>query len=154
MAPTPQAQLGRDDRTGGYPQFPPGRYGRRRDPARQRRQRWLTWVAGSLVVVLGVAIAVKLYLQYTDPLYEVRNLAISEHTETGVTVDFDVRVPAGEGATCTVRGHTFEGRRVGSAEVDVPPGGPGVTSLHVTYRLQTSARAMTGEVPGCGPWRG
>lgn len=133
--------------------FPAGRYGRRRDPSHQRRQRVLTWIAGALVVVAGVAIAVKMYRQYASPPYEVLNLAISDHTDTGVTVDFDVRVPAGAGATCTVRGHTFEGRRVGQAEVDVPPGEPDDTLLHVTYRLVTTERAMTGEVPGCGPRR-
>jgi hypothetical protein len=133
--------------------FPEGRYGRRRDPAHQRRQRRLAWVAGALVVVLGVAIAVKLYRQYANPPYEVLNLTVSNLDDTGVTVDFDVRVPPGEGATCTVRGHTFDHRRVGYAEVDVPPGDPGVTLLHVTYRLATTARPMTGEVPGCGPRR-
>jgi hypothetical protein len=134
--------------------FPEGRYGWRRDPSRQRRRRWLTWVAGALVILLGVAIAVKLYRQYASPPYEVLNLHTADLTDTGVTVNFDVRVPAGEGATCTVRGRTFEGRPVGSAEVDVPPGGPGDTMRHVTYRLVTTERPMTGEVPGCGPRRG
>mgnify|MGYP002620424331 CR=1 FL=1 len=106
-----------------------------------------------MVIVLGLAIAVKLYSQYAEPPYEVLNLTISDLNDTGVTVDFDVRVPPGEGATCTVRGHSFDRRRVGYAEVDVPPGGPDVTLLHVTYRLTTTARPVTGEVPGCGPRR-
>ena len=153
MAPTHQAGSG-ERASRPYGQFPEGRYGRRRDPAYQRRRRWLTWLAGSLVIVLAVGISVKLYRQYASPPYEVLNLAISDLTETGVTVDFDVRVPAGEGATCTVRGHTFERQPVGNAEVDVPPTGPGVTVIHVTYRLATTSRPMTGEVPGCGPRRG
>jgi hypothetical protein len=133
--------------------FPEGRYGRRRDPAYQRRQRRLMWVAGALVIVLGFAIAVKLYRQYAAPPYEVLNLTVSDIDDTGVTVDFDVRVPPGEGATCTVRGHSYDRRRVGYAEIDVPPGGPDATLLHVTYRLATTARPVTGEVPGCGPRR-
>jgi hypothetical protein len=154
MAATDQAGASTAQGPAGAPlRFPEGRYGRRRDPAYQRRARRFTWVAGALVVLLGVAIAVKLYRQYAQPPYEVLNLVSTDLDDTGVTVDFDVRVPAGEGATCTVRGHSFDRRRVGEAQVDVPPGGPEVTQLHVTYRLETTARPVTGEVPGCGPRR-
>ena len=41
--------------------FPPGRYGRRRDPAHLRRRRWLTFALATLVAAAGLAIAVKLY---------------------------------------------------------------------------------------------
>jgi hypothetical protein len=131
--------------------FPAGRYGRRRDPVRVRRRRWLTIAVGSLVLAAGVAIAVKLYAQYAHPPYEVTNLDVIDLTDQGVTVSFDVRVPAGEGATCTVEGHTRNGVSVGQVDVDVPPAGPGATTIHVTYHLATSARPVTGEVPGCGP---
>jgi hypothetical protein len=140
MTPTPQAVA-----------FPPGRYGWRRDPTRQRRRRWVTWAVGALVAVAGLTIATKLYLQYANPAYEVSNLNVTDLTDDHVTVTFDVRVPAGEGATCTVRGHTRDGAPVGQARVDVPPGGPGQTTIRVTYTLATTARPMTGEVPGCGP---
>jgi hypothetical protein len=131
--------------------FPAGRYGRRRDPAYQRRRRWLTWVAGALVALAGLAIAVKLYDQYADPLYAVTNINTTQLTDTGVSVEFDVRVPAGEGASCTVEGHNRDGHLVGSQTFDVPPAGPQATTIHVTYSLATTQRAMTGEVPGCGP---
>jgi hypothetical protein len=131
--------------------FPEGRYGRRRDPAYQRRRRWLSWVAGGLVVLAGMGVAARLYQQYADPLYAVSNINVTDLTDTGVTVDFDVRVPAGEGASCTVQGHTRFGQLVGDATVDVPPAGAGVTSIHVTYSLATTERPVTGEVPGCGP---
>jgi hypothetical protein len=153
MASTEQVRASTGGRAGAPLRFPEGRYGRRRDPAYQRRARWLTWMAGSLVILLSLAIAVKLYRQYAQAPYEVLNLAISDLDDTGVTVDFDVRVPAGEGATCTVRGRSFDHRLLGQAQVDVPPGGPDVTMLHVTYRLVTSERPVTGEVPGCGPRR-
>jgi hypothetical protein len=134
--------------------FPKGRYGRRRDPAYQRRRRWLTWLAGALVVVLGLAIAVKLYEQYAHPVYEVMNLNVTDLRDDGVTVSFDVRVPAGEGASCTVAAHTRDGQLVGQQQLDVPPGGADQTILHVTYALTTTARPVTGEVPGCGPREG
>ena len=131
--------------------FPEGRYGHRRDPAYQRRRRWLTWVAGGLVALAGVAMAGRLYQQYADPLYAVDNLNVTQLSDTGVTVEFDVRVPAGEGASCTVQGHTRFGELVGDATVDVPPTGPDATTVHVTYSLATTQRPVTGEVPGCGP---
>ena len=135
------------------PVFPEGRYGRRRDPAYQRRHRWLTWVAGAVVVGLGLAIAVKLYQQYAQPAYEVMNLDVTDLRDDGVTVTFDVRVPVGEGASCTVRGHTRDGLLVGQAVIEVP-GEAGRTIVHVTYTLATTGRPVTGEVPGCGPPQG
>ena len=131
--------------------FPPGRYGRRRDPAYQRRRRWVTWVAGALVLALGLAIALKLYDQYAHPDYEVMNLNVTEVRDDSVTVAFDVRVPAGGGANCTVQGHTRDGLRVGWERINVPPGASDQTILHVTHTLATTAAPVTGEVPGCGP---
>ena len=131
--------------------FPPNRYGHRRDPVYQRRRRWMSVAAGILVGLAGLAVAVKLYLQYDHPTYEVTITNVTDITDTGMTVSFDVRVPAGEGATCTVEGHTRDGQLVGHAEVDVPPVAPDQTTAHVTYALATTARPVTGEVPGCGP---
>ncbi len=53
------------------PVFPPGRYGRRRDPAYQRRRRWVMYLAAAIVITGTVAIAVKLYRQYTQAPYQV-----------------------------------------------------------------------------------
>jgi Domain of unknown function (DUF4307) len=133
------------------PVFPPGRYGRRRDPVRQRRRRWVTFVLAGLVIAAGVAAAVKLYRQYSTPLYEVTIIQVTDLSDQAVTVTFDVRTPPGQGATCTVRAHTREGERVGEATIEVPPGTPGQNTSRVTYTLVTTKRPMTGEVPGCGP---
>ena len=135
------------------PVFPPGRYGRRRDPVYQRRRRWVTWIIGALVVALGFLIAVKLYRQYAQAPYEVTIVNVRDISDDGVTVTFDVTVPQGGGATCTVQGHTRDGLLVGRAEVDAVPVDAGQTTIRVTYTLQTSQRPVTGEVPGCGPPR-
>jgi hypothetical protein len=135
------------------PLFPPGRYGRRRDPVRLRRRRWLTYLAAALVIAAGVSIAVKLYQQYAQAPYQVTVVSVRDISEHGVTVTFDVITPAGQGATCTVRGHTRDGELVGEAQVDVPPGAAGQTTTQVTYSLVTTKRPVTGEVPGCGPRR-
>jgi hypothetical protein len=133
--------------------FPPGRYGRRRDPVRLRRRRWLMYLLAGVVVAAGVAIAVKLYRQYAQAPYQVSVVGVRDISDHGVTVTFDVTMPAGQGATCTVRGHTRDGELVGEAQVDVPPGGAGQTTTRVTYSLVTTKRPVTGEVPGCGPRR-
>ena len=135
------------------PVFPPGRYGRRRDPAYQRRRRWLMYLAAAIVIAASVGIAVKLYRQYAQAPYLVTIIDVQEPSEHGVTVTFDVTTPPGQGATCTVRAHARDGERVGEAQVDVPPGNPGQTVTRVTYSLVTTKKPVTGEVPGCGPRR-
>jgi hypothetical protein len=135
----------------GPPVFPPGRYGRRRDPAHQRRRRWLLYGLAVLVGVASIGITVKLYRQYSQPLYEVTVIDVVDLSDQGVTVIFDVRTPPGQGATCTVQAHTREGEPVGRATVAVPPAESGQTISRVTYRLTTTKRPVAGEVPGCGP---
>jgi Domain of unknown function (DUF4307) len=135
------------------PVFPPGRYGRRRDPAYQHRRRWVTYLVAAMVIVAGVAIAVKLYRQYAQSPYQVTIIGVQDLSESGVTVTFEVTTPPGQGATCTVRAHTRDGELVGEAQVDVPPGAAGQTVSRVTYSLVTTKKPITGEVPGCGPSR-
>jgi hypothetical protein len=137
--------------TSAAPVFPPGRYGRRRDPARQRRRTWVTWALAGVVVLAGIGIAVKLFRQYTLAPYQVRVVRVTDLNDTGVTVTFEVNKPAGQGAECTVQAHTRDGREVGKAVVAVPATAPDVSQI--TYRLATSQRPVTGEVPGCGPGR-
>ena len=135
------------------PVFPPGRYGRRRDPAYQRRRRWVLYLAAAVVIVGTVAIAVKLYRQYAQAPVPGHDHRRHDLSDRGVTVTFDVTTPPGQGATCTVRAHTRDGELVGEAQVDVPPGAAGQTVIRVTYSLVTTKRPVTGEVPGCGPRR-
>jgi hypothetical protein len=136
------------------PTFPPGRYGHRRDPARQRRRRYLTYVVAVIVAAAGVSIAVKLYRQYALAPYQVQVINVSDLTDRSVTVTFEVTKPAGQPAVCTVVAHTRDGLEVGQAQVDVPAGSPDQTVARVTYTLPTTARPVTGEVPGCGPAAG
>jgi Domain of unknown function (DUF4307) len=133
------------------PTFPPGRYGRRRDPARQRRRRFITFALATLIAAAGVLIAVKLYRQYTVAPYQVTIIGVSDPTDHAVTVTFDVTTPPGGGASCTILAHTREGEEVGRALVSVPAGARGQTVTRVTYTLATTKRPVTGEVPGCGP---
>lgn len=133
------------------PVFPPGRYGRRRATAGQRRHRWVVWLLAGLVAVGGVGIAIKLYDQYAEAPYRARVIRVTELTDTKVTFTFEVVKPAGQGAICTVLAHTRDGLEVGRAEVTLAPGPDERTEI--TYTLPTTQRAVTGEVPGCGPTR-
>jgi hypothetical protein len=150
-APSPEASKASPAPEAGDAPFPAGRYGRRRDPVRQRRRRWVSYALAGLVVIAGAGIAVKLYQQYTLAPYQVRVLNVTNLTDTQVTVLFEVSKPAGQPALCTVQGHTRDGEEVGKAEVPVPAGSPDETTTQVTYTLVTTKRPVTAEVPGCGP---
>ena len=127
-------------------EFPPGRYGRRRDPAFRRRRRVLGAGLLALVVVASSAVAVKLYRQYAEAPYQVRVVNITGVTDTGVTVTFEVRKPPDAGAVCTVLARGRGGVEVGHARVNVPAG-----TTRVTYTLTTVKPPVTADVPGCGP---
>jgi hypothetical protein len=133
------------------PVFPAGRYGHRRDPAALRRRRLVGFALGALTVLVGGLIAVKLYQQYGAPPYQVSNVTTTNLTDTSFTVHFTVSQPAGKPARCTIVGHTRDGREVGRGEVEVPAAAPSDTSSQVTFTLATTARAVVGEVQGCGP---
>jgi uncharacterized protein (DUF58 family) len=66
-----------------------------------------------------------------------------------VEVRFEVhKAPLAE-AVCTVRAREEGGREVGRAEVTVGPRSDERRVSQVTYLLATTARAVSGEVPGC-----
>lgn len=128
----------------GTPVFPPGRYGRRREP--QRHGRLVAALALIAVVAVTVAIAVRLYQQYGDPAYDSRLLRYTGVTDSQIVITFRVNTPPGKGATCAVRARGADGAVVGRAEVPVPAG-----QREVTYRLTTTTRPVTGEVIRCRP---
>ncbi|WP_238015591.1 DUF4307 domain-containing protein [Dactylosporangium sp. AC04546] len=127
--------------------YPPGRYGRRREP--QPRRRWVVACLAALALVAGGAIVWRLYQQYGPQEYEPQVQRFYNVTDEGISVDFVVRKDAGKAATCRVRARSASGEEVGLAEVDVPKGAEPV----VSYRLATSDRPVTVEVPACGPLR-
>jgi hypothetical protein len=127
--------------------YPPGRYGRRREP--RPRRTWLVALAATAAVVAGLLIAVKLFQQYGPQEYEPQVQRFYEISDDGITVEFVVRKDAAKEATCRVRARSASGEEVGLAEVDVAKGAEAL----VTYRLATSDRPVTVEVPACGPRR-
>ncbi|TDB80122.1 MULTISPECIES: DUF4307 domain-containing protein [unclassified Micromonospora] len=132
----------------GTPVFPPGRYGRRREPRRRR-----PLLAGLLVAGLAgvlVLAASQLYTRYGDPNYDAQMITYADLTDTGVRVDFRVTVPAGGSAVCLLRARSHDGAEVGREEVPVSAA-PGERHLVVRHRVPTTARPFIGEVLRCRP---
>ncbi|MER5333062.1 DUF4307 domain-containing protein [Micromonospora sp. NPDC002717] len=132
----------------GAPAFPPGRYGRRREPGRRRP---LLAALLAIAVVAGLSlVTVRLYRQYGDPNYDAQVITYTGITDSQVLVDFRVTVPEGGSAVCLLRARNRDGAEVAREEVTVtaPPGQRQVTAQH---RLVTSARPFIGEVVRCRP---
>jgi hypothetical protein len=99
------------------------------------------------VALTGVAIAWRLFQQYGPQEYEPQVQRFSNVTDDGISVDFVVRKDPDKEATCRVRARSASGAEVGWADVNVPKG----AEAFVTYRLATSERPVTVEVPACRP---
>jgi hypothetical protein len=122
------------------PVFPPGRYGRRREPGRARR---IVPVVVLVLIVLGCLwLAERLYAQYGN-LYQAQVTSVEQVTDTSVTVVFTVQKPDSRPATCRLQAKDASGVEVGYAEVPVTTGG--------THRktMSTTGRTTKVEVLGC-----
>jgi hypothetical protein len=138
----------------GAPVFPPGRYGRRRDPRWRHSHRLQLILVGTAllaVVGIGAATAHALGQQYGPGRpYEATVERFYDITDEQVTVEFSVVVPDGEAAVCAVRARARDGAEVGREEVRVDSE-PQEQRPRVTHTLATSERPVTGEVQRC--WR-
>ncbi|WP_100449065.1 DUF4307 domain-containing protein [Glycomyces xiaoerkulensis] len=124
--------------------YPPGRYGRRREPRRRRPA-----VVAALtvaVVAAGLVAALRLGDLYGGD-YSPRLLAYDTSVPGQVTISFEVYKPAGEGAVCLVRSRDFSGAEIGSAEVPIPADER--TRVETAYTLAVTGDPNTGEVPRC-----
>jgi hypothetical protein len=129
------------------PVFPPGRYGRRRDGKRH--------VVGpiivcALVLVASVLLAVRLYQRYGDTDYDPQIVGWSDVTDTRMTIEFTVRVPAGGSASCVLRALAYDGSEVGRRTVTVTARGDD-TTIDARETVTTTARAAVGEPVRCRP---
>lgn len=125
--------------------FPPGRYGRRRDGRRRILGPALLAV---VIAAASIALAVKLYRQYGDPTYDAQVLRYTGVTDTRITVDFIVRVPAGGSATCLLRARSYDGTEVGRRTVTVTAPAD-ASQVSASETLPTTARAIIAEALRC-----
>lgn len=127
---------------GTAPVFPPGRYGRRREPTRGR---WVVPVVLSATVAVMLLLAVKLYQQYGTEKISATVQSLTDVSPSSITVTFTVHKPDGVPVTCTVDALAVDGSALGTAEVSVPAG----NDVTVTYTVHTTARAYIAQVPTC-----
>ncbi|MEV4533782.1 DUF4307 domain-containing protein [Asanoa sp. NPDC049518] len=131
------------------PVFPPGRYGRRREP--QRRRPVLVAGLALVVLVIGALVSVRLYKNYGDPAYDAQVVTYTDISDAGLTLTFRVTIPEGGQASCVLRARAKDGSEVGRQEVVVrDQSGDGATTT-VTERLVTTAEPFIGEVLRCVP---
>ncbi|MFG1609897.1 DUF4307 domain-containing protein [Actinoplanes sp. NPDC049265] len=128
------------------PVFPPGRYGHRRAPGMRRRIVPIAFLV--LILVGSVLLTVELYGRYGQTDYESRVVGWSNDSDTRLTIEFEVRVPAGGTATCVLRARQYDGAEVGKREVRVT--NPGETAaIQAKEDVPTRARASHGDVLRC-----
>jgi hypothetical protein len=128
------------------PVFPPGRYGRRRDPAGSRRGPALA--LGVVVALLALLLAGLLYQRWGDHTYTGQLVAFTDITDDGVTVRLQARKPAGKAGVCRVRALASDHSEAGYAEITLPTGH---ARPALSYRIATTARPVAAELLGCGP---
>jgi len=132
---------------GSTPEFPPGRYGRRRSG---RRGRAVPIILLALVVAGSVLLSVRLYDQFGRTDYQAQIVGWDEPTDTRMTIRFTVRVPPGRPAACTLRARAFDGTELGRRDTVVHPVGD-ATTIEANEPVPTTARASVGDVLGCRP---
>jgi hypothetical protein len=126
------------------PQFPLGRYGRRREP--QPAKRWIMPLLVGVVVLASLGIGIKLYGQYGTTAPEARVLRWTVVTDQAIRIEIEVPGDRTAPLHCTLRSRGRDGSEVGHTEATVPAGKGTVTR---TIVLNTRARAVTGELVGC-----
>jgi len=130
------------------PVFPPGRYGHRRAPGIRRRV--VPIVFAVLILTASVALTVRLYDRYGGTDYTSRIVGWSDDSDTRLTVEFEVRIPANGTAACVLRARSYDGAEVGRREVRVA--NPGATGpIRAREDVPTRARASHGDVVRCRP---
>ncbi len=126
------------------PVFPPGRYGRRREPRRGRR--WLAYLLLVPVLAAGLLLAVKLYDQYADSTnFQPIVTGFTVVSDQRVEIRYEVGKADSGPATCRLQASGESSNEVGYAEVPVPSG----SDVRGSYTMTTTARAYDVKVLGC-----
>ncbi len=120
------------------------RYGRRRDPVRTRRS-LLAVLAVFVVTAVGFAVWVatergRTALTWTE-------LGVDVAGDEAATLTFQLSLPPGRQAICTVRVVNEVRTEVGRRDVVVGPARTGV--VRTTVEMRTSERATAGGVRDC-----
>lgn len=126
------------------PVFPPGRYGRRREPRRGRR--WLAYLLLAPVLAAGLWLTMKLYDQYADSTnFEPIVTGFTVVSDQRVEIRYEVGKSDRRPATCRLQATGQSSNEVGYAEVSVGSG----SDVRGSYTMTTTARAHDVKVLGC-----
>ena len=129
------------------PVFPAGRYGKRRSG---RRRPVLPIVAIVIVVAVSLMVSIKLFQQFGQTDYDPQIVGWSEPSDSVMTIEFNVSVPAGGAAECLLRARDYDGYQVGSRTV-VLRAPAGKSAISAREDVPTTARASVGDVVNCRP---
>ena len=121
---------------------PPGRY----DDPPKGLARGLSVVVAVLFLGFLVAIAWSLYDRFGADGLLLRERGFEVQGDDAVRVEFEVSPPAGETVWCLVRARSAPGLEVGREFVPVRGDG---SVVRVDHTLETTDRAVSGEVPRC-----
>jgi len=104
-------------------------------------------VVAIVVIAVCAALSYKLYEQYGNPEFTPTVVAVSNISDTSMTVRFNVQKPDGKPATCTLNAIAYDSTVVGTAQVPVPAG----KNVTVSYAITTLSRGFVADVPTCQP---
>ena len=124
---------------------PPGRY----DEPSKLAARALAVVLSVLFVGLLVAIGLLLLDRYGTARIALQERGFEVLSDDAVRVDFTATPPAGETVHCLVRARRADGREVGARFIPVRSPSGRSDPVEVSHTLDTTDRAVTGEVPRC-----
>ena len=105
------------------------------------------WVAGTIGILLGCALAVWLGLASTVGKPSWTDLGYRVIDDKAVDVTYLVTRPIGRDVTCAIRAMDKGFATVGLVEVNIP--GSDASSVRRTTRVRTTTRAVTGLVRSC-----
>jgi hypothetical protein len=108
--------------------------------------RWGTLLVVALVAVPFLGWVLWAALQHAHQELRWETVGFDNSSSTSVKVNFDVFLPEGSSAECTVRALTADGLEVGRAQVPVHARGDNTT---VVYSLQVTARPSSAFVDTC-----
>ena len=124
---------------------PAGRY----DQPSLVGQRALAVLLGALFVGLVAAVFFLLYARFGQDEVRGQVLSYDVQSDRQVVIDVEVTKKSGTKAYCVIRARNRSGTEVGREVAVLDAAGTPAQTVRGTFRLATTARAVTGELAGC-----
>jgi hypothetical protein len=105
------------------------------------------WVVAVVGCLIGVGLSIWWGLASTVGQATWTDLGYAHVTDHSIAVSYDVHRPTDRDVSCVVRALDTHHGTVGAVTVTIPAGGP--ASVHRVTLVQTTTKAVTGEVKSC-----